>query len=163
MKRVLFVCHGNICRSPMAEFVFKDLVRRAGREGDFEIASAATSSEELGNPVYLPARRELAAHGLSCEGKTARRIEREDYGRWDFIVGMDEENRRNLLRLFGGDPENKVSLLLDWTGRRGGMPGALRRHRMISPRKQHEIRHNEVFKGSVPLRENGVAGGGGVW
>ena len=115
MKRVLFVCHGNICRSPMAEFVFKDLVRRAGREGDFEIASAATSSEELGNPVYPPARRELAAHGLSCEGKTARRIEREDYGRWDFVVGMDEENRRNLLRLFGGDPENKVSLLLDWT------------------------------------------------
>ena len=112
MTRILFVCHGNICRSPMAEFCLKDLVRKAGREGEFEIASAALHADEIGNPVYPPARRELAAHGM-----TARLIERADYTRWDRIVGMDDANRRDLLRLFPGDPEGKVSLLLDGTDR----------------------------------------------
>ena len=115
MKRILFVCHGNICRSPMAEFCMKDLVRRAGREADFEIASAALHEDEIGNPVYPPARRELAAHGIACGGKTARLVERGEYARWDCIVGMDEANRRDLDRIFPGDPEGKVSLLLDWT------------------------------------------------
>ena len=116
MTRILFVCHGNICRSPMAEFCMKDLVRRAGREAEFEIASAALHTDEIGNPVYPPARRELAAHGVPCDGKTARLIERADYARWDFIVGMDGANRLDLLRLFPGDPGGKISLLLDWTG-----------------------------------------------
>ena len=113
--RILFVCHGNICRSPMAEFAFKDLTRRAGRSGDFDVESAATRTDELGNPVYPPARRELAARGISCDGKVARLATPGDYARWDLVVGMDAENRRDLLRLFRGDPDRKVSLLLDWT------------------------------------------------
>ena len=112
MTRILFVCHGNICRSPMAEFCMKDLVRAAGRERDFEIASAATSREEIGNPVYPPARRMLAAHGISCAGKTARQIVPGDYAYYDLIVGMDEENMRALRRAFGGDPDGKIVKLL---------------------------------------------------
>ena len=116
MKRILFVCHGNICRSPMAEFVMKDLVKQAGLEAAFQIASAATSAEELGNPVYPPARRILAQHGISCAGKTARQLTRADYGRYDLLIGMDGANLRNMQRLFGGDPDGKISLLLDHAG-----------------------------------------------
>ena len=119
MTKLLFVCHGNICRSPMAEYVMKDLVMRAGREAEFEIASAATSTEEIGNPVYPPARRKLAEHGIGCAGKTARQLRREDYENWDLFVGMDEANLRNMRRLFDGDPEGKCSLLLDHTQRPG--------------------------------------------
>ena len=119
MHRVLFVCHGNICRSPMAEFVMKDLVRKAGLEDDFSIASAATSTEEIGNPVYPPARRKLAEHGIGCAGKTARQLRREDYDRYDLLIGMDGTNLRNMRRICGGDPVGKLSLLLDWTGRPG--------------------------------------------
>ena len=115
MTRILFVCHGNICRSPMAEFVMKKLAAEAGVRLYAE--SAATSTEEIGSPVYPPARRELARHGITCEGKTARQIVPADYGRFDLIVGMDRANLRNMLRLFGGDPEGKVRLLLDFTGR----------------------------------------------
>ena len=114
--RVLFVCHGNICRSPMAEFVMKDLAKKAGMEDEFQIASAATSAEELGNPVYPPARRILAQHGISCAGKTARQLTRADYGRYDLLIGMDGANLRNMQRLFGGDPDGKISLLMDHTG-----------------------------------------------
>lgn len=119
MTRILFVCHGNICRSPMAEFVMKDLVRKAGLAAEFEIASAATSAEEIGNPVYPPARRKLAEHGIGCAGHAARRLTAEDYDRWDYLVGMDGANLRNMRRLCGGDPAGKISLLLDWTGRPG--------------------------------------------
>jgi len=115
MTRILFVCHGNICRSPMAEFCLLDLVSRAGREADFVVASAALHTDEIGSPVYPPAKRELARHGIGCGGKTARLIEKADYAAWDRIVGMDEANRRDLARLFPGDPEGKLSLLLDWT------------------------------------------------
>ena len=115
MIHVLFICHGNICRSPMAEFVMKDLVRKAGLEARFHIESAATSTEEIGNSVYPPARRKLAEHGIGCAGKTARQLRRDDYARWDYLVGMDEANRRNITRMCGGDPENKISLLLDHT------------------------------------------------
>ena len=101
----------------MAEFVMKSLVREAGLENAFFIASAATTDEETGNPVYPPVQRLLAQRGISCAGKTARRVTRGEYANWDYIVGMDGENRRDLLRLFGGDPENKVSLLLDFTDR----------------------------------------------
>lgn len=119
MTRILFVCHGNICRSPMAEFVMKDLVRRAGLAAEFEIASAATSTEETGNPVYPPARRKLAEHGIGCAGKTARQLRPEDYERYDFLVGMDSANLRNMRRICGGDPDGKLSLLLDFTKRPG--------------------------------------------
>ena len=111
MHKVLFVCHGNICRSPMAEFVLKDLVRKAGRSGEFEIASVAVSCEELGNPVYPPARRELAAHGISCAGKTARRITEADLHHYDHIYYMDASNARYLRRLFGDQAEKCRPLL----------------------------------------------------
>ena len=114
-KRILFVCHGNICRSPMAEFVFKRLVRRAGLEDAFEVASAATSDEEVGNPVYPLAKRTLAEHGIGCPGKTARQLTPDDYDRYDMLIGMDGANLRNMELLFGGDPEGKLSLLLDHT------------------------------------------------
>ena len=105
MKKILFVCLGNICRSPMAEFVMKRLVSEAGMAEEFEIASAATSTEELGNPVYPPARRKLAEHGIDCKGKTARQITKADYDYYDLIIGMDSSNLRNMHRFFGGDPE----------------------------------------------------------
>ena len=119
MTRLLFVCLGNICRSPMAEYVMKNLVQEAGREGEFEIASAATSAEELGNPVYPPARKKLAEHGISCTGKTARQLRKSDYENYDLLIGMDSSNLRNMRRIFGGDPDGKLSLLLDYTNRPG--------------------------------------------
>lgn len=115
MKRILFVCHGNICRSPMAEFVMKDLVRKAGRDGEFYIESAATSTEEIGNEVYPPAKRKLAEHGISCKGKTARQMTRRDYDRFDLLIGMDAANIRNMYRICDGDPEQKIHQLLDFT------------------------------------------------
>ena len=115
MKRILFVCHGNICRSPMAEFVMKKMVADAGIADQFEIASAATSTEEIGNPVYPPARRILAEHGISCDGKTARQITHRDYEHYDYIVAMDASNLRNLLRMLGEDKQHKISLLLNYT------------------------------------------------
>lgn len=116
MNRILFVCHGNICRSPMAEFVMKDMARRAGVSGHFEIASAATSAEELGNPVYPAARRMLAKNGVSCAGKTARQMTRADYAAWDYLIGMERVNLRNMARIAGGDPEGKIRLLLSFAG-----------------------------------------------
>lgn len=119
MKRILFVCHGNICRSPMAEFVMKHLVEKAGLSDDYYIESAATSTEEIGNAVYPPARRKLAEHNISCKGKTARQMSRSDYGRFDLLVGMDQWNVRNMERICGGDPEGKVCMLMDFTGHPG--------------------------------------------
>ena len=119
MKRILFVCHGNICRSPMAEFVMKDLAEKVGLTGEYYIESAATSREEIGNPVYPPARQKLAEHGIGCSGKTARQMTPKDYDRFDLIVGMDEWNLRNMHKICGGDPEGKIRLLLDFTGHPG--------------------------------------------
>ena len=116
MKRILFVCHGNICRSPMAEFVMKKMVRNADKEAEYEIASAATSSEEVGNPVYPMARQELAKHGIGCPGKTARQVTAEDYANYDLIVGMDDANIKYLKMKFGGDKDKKVRKLLDFVG-----------------------------------------------
>ena len=119
MTRVLFVCHGNICRSPMAEFVMKDMVEKAGLAREIRVASAATTTEEIGNPVYPPARRKLAEHGISCEGKTARQMRRSDYERYDLIIGMDQENLYDMRRICQGDPEGKIHLLMDFTDRPG--------------------------------------------
>ena len=116
MTRILFVCLGNICRSPMAEFVMRELVEKKGLSREFHIESAATCSDELGNPVYPPVRKLLAERGISTEGKTARRLTNDDYNRFDYIVGMDQNNLRSMLRQFGGDPEGKISLLMDHTG-----------------------------------------------
>lgn len=112
MKKILFVCHGNICRSPMAEFVMKKMVREAGLEHVIGIASAATSTEEIGNPVYPPAAAKLREHGIDPRGKRARQLTKQDYRIWDLIVGMDRYNMINMRRLFGGDPEGKVRPLL---------------------------------------------------
>ncbi len=117
MIKVLFVCWGNICRSPMAEFIMKDIVEKRGIAADFCIESAATSTEEIGNPVYPPARQELAKHGISCKGKTARQLRRDDYDKCDYIIGMEKLNMSYMLRILGGDPEGKVCLLMDFTGR----------------------------------------------
>ena len=111
MIKILFVCHGNICRSPMAEYVMKDLVSRAGREKEFQIASAAVSREEIGNPVYPPARRELAKHGISCEGHAARQVTMKDYHHFDRIYYMDRSNARWLERMLPKDPEKIRPLL----------------------------------------------------
>ena len=119
MIKILFICHGNICRSPMCEFVMKDLVNKAGRADQFEIASAATSTEELGNPVHPGTRRELAKHGISCEGKRARQVTRADYDYYDMLICADSNNIRNLRRITGGDPDGKISLVLDHTSRPG--------------------------------------------
>ena len=115
MIKVLFICHGNICRSPMAELVMKDLVGKAGLSGRFHIGSAAVSREEIGSPVYPPARRELAKHGISCGGHSARQLTPQDYGEYDLLIGMDSGNLRAMHRICGGDPEGKMSLLMDHT------------------------------------------------
>ena len=119
MIKILFICHGNICRSPMAEFVLKRKVTERGLAARFEIASAATSREEIGNPVYPPARRMLAEHGIACDGKTARQMTRADYHYYDYIIAMDRNNLRNLKRMLGDDTDHKISLLMDYTHRPG--------------------------------------------
>lgn len=121
--KILFVCHGNICRSPMAEFVLKDMVEKRGLTDQFYIASAATSTEEIwngvGNPVYPPARAELKKHGISCHGKRAVQVKPSDYRAYDYLICMDRQNLRNLERIVGVDVDHKVSLLLDHCGRHG--------------------------------------------
>ena len=119
MIKILFICHGNICRSPMAEFVMKDLVKKAGLESRLHIESAATSTEELGNPVYPPARRKLAEHGIDCTGKRARQLTRSDYGNYDLLIGMDRANLRNMQRICGDDSDGKMHLLMDYTDHPG--------------------------------------------
>ena len=119
MIKILFVCHGNICRSPMAEFVMKDLAEKANATSKFHIESAATSREELGNPVYPPARKKLAEHGISCAGKRARQLTPADYEEYDFLIGMDSANIRNMNRICGGDPDGKIHLMLEYAGRPG--------------------------------------------
>ena len=117
--RILFICHGNICRSPMAEYIMKELVKREGVAGDWEIESAAVSREELGNPVYPPARRKLLEQGIPCGHHTARQMTRADYDRFDLLIGMDRSNLCTMQRIGGGDPDGKLHLLLDFTDRKG--------------------------------------------
>ena len=119
MIKILFVCHGNICRSPMAEFIMKDIVEKKGIADNFEIASCATSTEEIGNSVYPPAKKKLAEHNISCAGKTARQMTKDDYNYYDYIVAMDKYNLRNMTRFVGEDLDSKVSLLMSHTNRPG--------------------------------------------
>ena len=115
MIRVLFVCWGNICRSPMGEYILKQLVEERGVSDHFYIASAATSSEEIGNPVYPPARRELAAHGIDCSGHAARRIRKSDAETFDYIIGMEELHLRIMRKTFGSRAEGKLFRCLEFT------------------------------------------------
>ena len=120
MTKILFVCHGNICRSPMAEFIFKDMVSKSGKENEFYIESAATSDDEIfmgkGNPVYPPAREQLLLHGITPDGKCARRLTKADYNKFDLIIGMDKMNMRNIALMLGEDKDNKIKKLLDYCG-----------------------------------------------
>lgn len=123
--KILFVCHGNICRSPMAEYIFRKLVSNAGVSDQFVIASAATSSEEIwngrGNPVYPAAKQKLYEHGMNCDEKRARQITAKDYAYYDLLIGMDEMNIRNMQKMFHNDPDRKIHLLLEYTGIRRGI------------------------------------------
>ena len=120
MIKVLFICHGNICRSPMAEFILKDMVKKRGMEDQFYIESCATSTEEIwngvGNPVYPPAKRELAKHGISCDGKRARQVTKADYDKFDYLICMDNNNMRNIKWIIPSDPQNKISKLMNFAG-----------------------------------------------
>lgn len=115
MIKILFVCHGNICRSPMAEYVMKHLIRKSGHEGDFYIASAATSTEEIGNHVHYGTKNALREAGIPTDNRVAVQMKKSDYDKYDYIIGMDEWNRKNMLRILGSDIERKVFLLLDFT------------------------------------------------
>ncbi len=123
MIKIMFVCHGNICRSPMAEFIFKDMVKKSGLEKNFLIASSATSTEEIwngiGNPIYPPVAAELREHGISSQGKRAVQLKLGDYDKYDLFIGMDSANIRNMTRILAGDPQNKIRKLMDYTHRGG--------------------------------------------
>ncbi|MBQ8861524.1 MAG: low molecular weight phosphotyrosine protein phosphatase [Clostridia bacterium] len=151
MTKIMFVCHGNICRSPMAEFIFKDLAAKAGREAEFFVASSATSDETVwngkGSRVYAPAREELAAHGISCEGKRSVRLCREDYSKYDLFVGMDSANVRNMRIMLGGDPEGKVHKLMEYTARGGDVADPWYTDRF-------DIAYRDIYEGCAALLEN---------
>lgn len=143
MIKIMFVCHGNICRSPMAEFIFRDIVKRQGLEDEFSCASCATSTEEIyagiGNPVYPPAKAELAKHGLSCEGKRAVQLKKSDYHKYTLFVCMDDNNYKNTIKIFGSDSDRKVSKLLDYVG--GG--------NVADPwySGRFDVAYNDIYKG----------------
>ncbi len=123
MIKIMFVCHGNICRSPMAEFIFKNMAKQNGVSDKFVISSSATSTEEIwngiGNPVYPPAKDELAKHGITCDGKRAVQLQKSDYEKYDYFICMDSNNIRNIARIFKDDPQKKISKLMDYTDRGG--------------------------------------------
>ena len=153
MKKILFVCHGNICRSPMAEFVMKRLVADAGLGSQFQIDSAATSTEEIGNPVYPPARRKLAEHGISCAGKTARQVTRHDYQYYDLLIAMDQNNIRNLKRMLGGgDPQGKIHLLLDFADDSREVADPNRIDNETVPRRREVADPKRIDNETVPRR-----------
>ena len=144
MHKIMFVCHGNICRSPMAEVIFKDMLSKKGVSDDFLVASSATSTEEIGNPVYPPAKAELARHGLSCEGKRAVQLKNSDYDKYDLFIVMDSNNIRNIGRIFGDDPEGKVHKLMDYTSRGGDVADPWYSYRF-------DIAYQDIYDGCEAL------------
>jgi len=151
MKKIMFVCHGNICRSPMAEFIFKRMVAERGLEAEFEIRSSATSTEEIwngiGNPVYPPAEAELSKHGISCNGKRAVQLQKSDYDKYDLFVGMDSANIRNMHRILGGDPDGKIRKLMDYTARPGDVADPWYSDRF-------DIAYRDIYEGCAGLLES---------
>ena len=144
MYKVLFVCHGNICRSPMAEFILKDMVKKLGADKKFIIESAATSTEEIGSPVYPRARSVLAKHKIVVSGKYARQFVRGDYDKYDYIIAMDEKNRENILKTTGGDAAGKVHMLLEYAGE----------NRSVSDpwyTGDFDVAYEDIFKGCAAL------------
>ena len=144
--RIMFVCHGNICRSPMAEFILRDLAEKEGIA--LEVASSATSTEEIwngiGNPVYPPAKEELARHGISCDGKRAVQLQKSDYESYDLFIGMDSANIRNMHRILGGDPDGKIRKLMDYTARPGDVSDPWYSRRF-------DITYQDIFEGCLDL------------
>ena len=146
MKKVMFVCHGNICRSPMAEFVMRDMVKKRGLESEFVIASSATSTEEIGNDIHPGTRRTLQKYGVPFTRREAVQITRSDYDKYDFFIGMDSANVRNLGRIFGADPENKIKKLLDFTSRGGDVADPWYSDRF-------DIAYRDIYDGCMGLWE----------
>lgn len=148
MNRIMFVCHGNICRSPMAEFIFKKIITesRVGRE--YLVKSCATSTEEIwgdvGNPVYPPAKAELLKHGITCDGKRAVQLKKSDYEKYDLFVAMDSMNVRNIMRIFGKDPQGKVCKLMDFTERGGDVADPWYTRRF-------DVTYNDIYEGCTAL------------
>ena len=151
MTRIMFVCHGNICRSPMAEFIFKDMIKRKHLENEFFVASTATSTEEIwgdiGNPVYPPAKAELAKHGISCEGKRAVQLKKSDYDKYDFFIGMDSMNIRNMYRILGSDPDGKIRKLMEYTDRGGDVADPWYSNRF-------DVAYRDIYDGCEGLLES---------
>ena len=148
--KIMFVCHGNICRSPMAEFVLKKKLKDKGIDG-FTVCSSATSTEEIwngiGNPVYPPAKAELAKHGISCDGKRAVQLQKSDYEKYDLFVGMDSANIRNMQRILGGDPVGKIHKLMDYTTRPGDVADPWYSDRF-------DIAYRDIYEGCAGLLES---------
>ncbi len=153
--RIMFVCHGNICRSPMAEFILKQMIKEQGMTDRFFVSSCATSTEEIwrgvGNPVYPPAKAELAKHGIACEGKRAVQLCREDYDNYDLFVGMDSANIRNMHRILGGDAEGKIHKLMDYTARGGDVADPWYSERF-------DIAYRDIFDGCASLLQTLMKG-----
>ena len=151
MTRIMFVCHGNICRSPMAEFIFKDMIKRKHLENEFFVASTATSTEEIwgdiGNPVYPSAKAELAKHGISCEGKRAVQLKKSDYAKYDFFIGMDSMNIRNMYRILGSDPDGKIRKLMEYTDRGGDVADPWYSNRF-------DVAYRDIYDGCDGLLES---------
>ena len=146
--RIMFVCHGNICRSPAAEFIMKKLVAEKYLSDRFEISSSATSTEEIysgvGNPVYPPMKRELESHGIDCSGKRAVQLQKSDYDKYDLFIGMDSANIRNMYRILGGDPDGKISKLMDYTKKGGEVADPWYSERF-------DIAYRDIFEGCTAL------------
>lgn len=150
MLRIMFVCHGNICRSPMAEFIFKKLAKDNNLDGEFLISSCATSREEIwngiGNPIYSPAKAELARHGISADGKRAVQLQKSDYNNYDLFIGMDDNNIRNMRRIFGSDPYNKIRKLMSYAGEGGDVSDPWYTDRF-------DIAYKDIYRGCLGLLE----------
>ena len=151
MKKIMFVCHGNICRSPMAEFIFRDMIYEKGVADQFVVSSSATSTEEIwngiGNPIYPPARAELAKHGIVAEGKRAVQLQKGDYEGYDLFVGMDSANIRNMHRILGGDPNGKIHKLMEYTSRGGDVADPWYSDRF-------DIAYRDIYEGGQGLLQS---------